>query len=205
MNIPENISSYFQCINSVYFLRKGSIVKGQITFFRKGNKLFGIGCYHVLCANETVHKIYSIDFKNAENSPLVLMQQTNYGSGYEIGKVIYGKLNDREDFAIVEITDEARLALKPLATLNNNEKPDFFTVKEKGAMQKVVIIEQHVNCEINVNGTVKILFKNLMKTNNTSGKGDSGNLVWDKAGNLTGIIEGDNEMYSFIIPYRKKQ
>lgn len=205
MNIPRNISSYFQCRKSVCFYRKGSNVKGQVTFFRAGNKLLGIGSYHVLCANELIKKIYSIDFRNAENSPLVLIRQASDGNEHEIGKIIYGKLNDREDFAIVEITDEAQFELNPLATLNNNEKPDFFTVKTNGTIQEIIVVEEHVSCEINVNNAVKILFKNLIKANKISDKGDSGALVWNKAGNLVGIIEGDNAIYSFIVSYLKKQ
>lgn len=198
MNIPRNISSYFQCENAVCFYRKGSAVKGKVTFFKYGNKLLGIGCYHVLCADEMARKIYSIDFKNAENSPLVLMRKENDDSEHETGKIIYGRLNDKADIAIIEVTEKVHLQLKAIPTISATDA-DLFIVKTNGTLVTANIIEGNALCEINLNGQLKLTFKGLIKTDKISNKGDSGALVWDKTGNLAGIIEGDNEVYSYIL------
>ncbi|MCO5280825.1 MAG: hypothetical protein M9931_07215 [Chitinophagales bacterium] len=203
INIPQNVGSYFQCENAVCFYRKGSAVKGKVTFFKYGNKLLGIGCYHVLCADEMARKIYSIDFKNAENSPLVLMRQTNDGSEHETGKIIYGKLNDREDITLIEVTEKAHLQLKAMPFLSATDS-DLFIVKANGTIRTANIIEHNALCEINLNGQLKLTFKELIKTDKISNKGDSGILVWNKAGNLKGIIEADNEIFSYVLPLTMK-
>lgn len=202
INIPQNIGSYFQCENVVCFYRKGSAVKGQVTFFKHGNRVLGIGCYHVLCADEMARKIYSIDFKNAENSPLVLMRKENDDSEHETGKIIYGRLNDKADIAIIEVTEKVHLQLKAIPTISATDA-DLFIVKTNGTLVTANIIEGNALCEINLNGQLKFAFKGLIKTDKVSAKGDSGILVWDKAANLVGIIEGDNEVYSYIFPLHK--
>ena len=198
INIPQNIGSYFQCVNAVCFYRKGSSVKGQVTFFKQGKNLFGVGCYHVLCANELALKIYSLDFKNAEKSPLVLMQKANDGNKRRIGKIIYGKLNDREDIALIEVTEEAHLQLKAIPFLSAIDK-DLLMVRTNGTIATSNIIERNTLCEINLNGHLKLTFKGLIKTDKISRKGDSGTLVWDNTGRLVGIIEADNEVNSYIL------
>lgn len=204
INIPQNIGNYFQCANAVCFYRKGSSVKGQVTFFKQGKKMFGVGCYHVLCANELALKIYSLDFKNAEKSPLVLMQKANDGNECEIGKIIYGILNDSEDIAIVEVTEKTYLQLKAMPLLNNTADKDLLMVRKNGTIATSNIIERNTLCEINLNGHLKLTFKGLIKTDKISNKGDSGTLVWDKTGRLLGIIEADNEVYSYVLPLAMK-
>lgn len=203
INIPQNISSYIQCVNAVCFYRKGSAVKGQVTFFKHGNKLLGIGCYHVLCANELARKIYSIDFDNAESSPLVLIQQATDGKECEIGKVIYGRLNNREDIAIVEVTHADQIQMKLMPKFLNINDRDLFIIKSNETVLTIAVIDGNAQCEIIMNGQLKITLKGLIKTHKCSVKGDSGTLVWDKTGNLKGLIEADNKMHSYIIPLRK--
>lgn len=163
--------------------------------------MYGIGCYHVLCAQEVKHKIYSIDFKNAADSHITMMQKTENGTEQAIGKVLRGKLNYANDFALAEEDVPANI-LAPLAAGNFSAATanKIFFVNAQGQLQHSSIIEQNANCTVRINGLVNIGFTGLLKAKKCSRKGDSGALAWDGAGNVLGLVGADNASYTYVVP-----
>ncbi len=203
--LPVHISGFFtsEAIPASYF-RKSSSVKGQVSFFKHSGKIYGIGCYHVLCANELKHKIYSVDFKSAEDSPITLVQRTQNGMENAIGKVLYGKLNYKSDFALAEV-EMHEDALGPLAggKFHARSLDEIFFVNAQGKRQQSVLLEKNTGCTVRMNGQVNIGFTGLLKAKKCSHKGDSGALVWDAEGNMLGLVGADNANYTYIVPLHR--
>jgi len=100
----------------VFYFRESSAVKGQVSFFKHSGKIYCIGCYHVLCAQEVKHKIYSVDDKSAADSHITVMQKIQSGTELAIGKVVSGKLNYANDFALSEV-EMPDVAFAPLDSI----------------------------------------------------------------------------------------
>ncbi len=197
---PLHISDFLRSANnSAFYCRKSSSVKGQVSFFKHAGKIYCIGCYHVLCAQEVKHKIYSVDDKSAADSHITVMQKTQNGTEQAIGKVLCGKLNYANDFALaeVEIPDAEYV---PFDCGNAKTHDVIFFMNAQRQLQQSVLLEKNATCTVRINGLVNIGFTGLLKARKFSRKGDSGALVWDAAGNVLGLVGADNASYTYIVP-----
>lgn len=192
------VKKYLICAEPSVFFRKRSTVTGQLSFFKHAGKLYGLGCYHVLCANELKHRIYKLSYSSADDSPIEIWHKTQTGIAQPMGKVLYGELNNLHDIAIAEINAPPE-HLVPVM-ISYHQEHDLFFINKHGQFKYADIISANTSCIARLNEQLSITFNHLIKANKFSQKADSGALTWDASGTVVGLIACDNSLYTYIVP-----
>jgi len=189
---------------------------GLVVF--KNNNSYLLSCYHVLCAGELNGGTVKFPTDGTANATVVSPSKDDNPNGLALGKVTEGELDNQIDGAIALVDDPINvmtgicsLDFTPTATLivTDEHAHERLTVVSVGRTTGVIngaIQTAFTNCDIHylINNKWQIkTLEGLICTDQVSQPGDSGAAVLDKDHNVIGIIAGNSDQFTYIIPIRR--
>jgi len=182
-------------------------------------RIYLLSCYHVLCPQEIQNG--QCNFKNTSNTDAYAVispsLQDQAGRPLTLGFVREGTLGNNLDIALAEITSASLLdnriygtVLQPsrmLLVTSAHARQDYeirLTGRTSG-LQKGYIDSAYTQLTLKYptgtdDSSIVVEFRGVIKTCKISDPGDSGAAVYDRAGNIIGIVFASNSTFSYVLP-----
>ncbi|MBS1605345.1 MAG: SLATT domain-containing protein [Bacteroidetes bacterium] len=188
-----------------------------LVVFRNKNT-FLLSCYHVLCAGELNAGTVLFPTNGVTDATVVSPSKDDNPNGLALGNVTEGELDNQIDGAIALIDDPINvmsticsLDFAPKAALivtdeQAHERHPVVSVGRTSGVITGAIRTAFANCDIHyrIGNQWKVrTLEGLICTDQVSQPGDSGAAVLDNDHNVIGIIAGNSDEFTYIIPIRR--
>ena len=186
---------------------------------RNDTKEYLLSCYHVFCPNEVMNGIFNLaNIRNGQSFEILSPSHQDGGTS-GLGTIRNGCLGENLDVAIAEIGDSSFLDNRIFGT---NIRPSSKIIVGKSHVRKDYpvslvgrtsgrqngFLESH-HTKVFINSPTAhdqdnmIEFNGILKTCKISDPGDSGTAVFDKEGNILGLLFASNDIFSYVLPIQK--
>jgi hypothetical protein len=171
-----------------------------------------LSCYHVLCPHELQQR--QLTFPSGKKAVILSPGLIDGNSRTEIAEVTEGYLDDLIDAAIAKLKDDTILqniyykenwipnGTLPLTPDHTRRKINVKLVGRTSGRREGFLVDhfQQVVFLDDYPAGTKDRLHHLIITTKISDKGDSGATVIDSDNKVIGLLVGDNDTYSFVIP-----
>ncbi len=177
-----------------------------------------LSCYHVLCRPELYNNEELFLYEPSGKKKIVSPANKDGDKPEPIATFRYGFINSSIDGAVAELKSDDSLKNefykvggKPNGVMYFNYELDYSgePIKLIGRTSKLsysrIISIDHYITEFYYVSNGKIVhrqhFDSIIKARKFSNKGDSGGVVLNENNQIIGLLFGDDDMFSYIIPY----